>query len=241
MSIQSCQVAPSSERSHFAVMLPLSGAHPERGPHRSARLGRGWSRYSGDVAATDEGPHTVLVNPGMQDRDFTLVVIGAACELISSRVVFDELDRLDSLIANHDVDVVDKEEAAREPFVNVGSGDRDRNLANDVALGPPSATSAPSGNTGRPICLERPRRFVGEVQRQLQSLTYSPRATVIIGSSLLCARRRERGPGSTKTPAGSGAQTDEPVWSRRSTRPAPRWTATRTGHRPWRRWCDRPA
>jgi hypothetical protein len=57
----------------------------------------------------------VLVNPAMQDRDFTLVVIGAACELISSRVVFDELDRLDSLIANHDVDVVDKEEAAREP------------------------------------------------------------------------------------------------------------------------------
>jgi hypothetical protein len=119
-------------------------AHPERGPHRSARLGRGWSRYSGDVAATDEGPHTVLVNPGMQDRDVALVVIGAAGERISSRVVFDELNRLDSLIPDHDVDVVDKEEAAREPFVNVGSGDRDRNLANDVALGPPSATSAPS-------------------------------------------------------------------------------------------------
>ena len=88
MSIQSCQVAPSSERSHLAVMLPLAGL--TLSVDRTAPLASaGWSRYSGDVAATDEGPHTVLVNPGMQDRDFTLVVIGAACELISSRVVFD--------------------------------------------------------------------------------------------------------------------------------------------------------
>ena len=60
--------------------------------------------------------------------------------VVGSRVVFaDELDRLDRLLPDHDVDVVDKEEAAREPFVDVGSGDRDWNLAHDVALGPPSA------------------------------------------------------------------------------------------------------
>jgi hypothetical protein len=81
----------------------------------------------------------VLIHPGVQDRDVTLVVIGAACERISCRVVFDELDRLDSLIPDHDVDVVDKEETARKPFIDVGADDRDRNLANDVALGPPSA------------------------------------------------------------------------------------------------------
>ena len=35
--------------------------------------------------------------------------------------------------------VVEEEEAAREPFVNVSPGDWDRNLAHDVTFGPPSA------------------------------------------------------------------------------------------------------
>src|SRR4029453_15089093 len=108
MSIQSCQVTPSSQRSHLAVMRSgLTRSVDRTAPLASAGGGRA-------TAATSPPPvkvHTVLVNPGIQDRNVALVVIGAACERISSRVVFDELDRLDSLIPDHDVDVWDKEEA----------------------------------------------------------------------------------------------------------------------------------
>src|SRR4029453_5227062 len=116
------------------------GAPPQRGPHRPARVGRGGPRYSGDVATTREGPHTVLINLGVHNRDVAFVVVSAAGKGVSRQVVLAEkLDPLDPLLPDHDVDVVNKEEAAREPFVDVGSGDRDWNLANDVALGPPSA------------------------------------------------------------------------------------------------------
>jgi hypothetical protein len=47
--------------------------------------------------------------------------------------------RLDLLMADHHVDVVDEEEAAGKPLVDVSAGDRDRRVAHDVTLGSPPA------------------------------------------------------------------------------------------------------
>jgi hypothetical protein len=53
------------------------------------------------------------------------------------------LQRLDLLVPDHDVDVVEEEEAAGEPLVAVGAGDRDRRIAHDVTLGAPPAHQGP--------------------------------------------------------------------------------------------------
>lgn len=54
-------------------------------------------------------------------------------------VLADDLNRLDRLLPDHHVDVVDEDVAAGEPLVQVGALDRDGSPTQDVTFGPPPA------------------------------------------------------------------------------------------------------
>src|SRR5215468_1964646 len=65
------------------MMVPLAQQPPggmgprSEGYCQAARAGGGGLGHRGDVAATGERPHAVLVDPGTHDRDVALVVVGA--------------------------------------------------------------------------------------------------------------------------------------------------------------------
>jgi hypothetical protein len=114
MSIHGCQLTPSSLRSHLAVMPARSGLTvrvDRTAPHRAAGVGGG--------------------GPGHR-RDVAQVVVGTGGERVGRRVILaDQLQRLDRLVPDHHIDVVDQEEAAGKPLVHIGAGDRDRRIAHD--------------------------------------------------------------------------------------------------------------
>jgi hypothetical protein len=134
MSIHGGQLTPSSLRSHLAVMLARSGlivSVDRTAPLASAAAG--WA--TGATSPPPVNVHTLLVDPGAHDGDVAQVVVGAGGERIGGRVILaDELQRLDPLLPDHHVNVVDQEEAASKPLVHIGSRDGDRNLAHDVAF-----------------------------------------------------------------------------------------------------------
>jgi hypothetical protein len=80
----------------------------------------------------------------VKDRDVASAVVGASGERIRrSVVVADHLERLDGVLPDEDVNVVDEEEAAGKPLVGVGTRNGYRRISDDVAISAPSANQRP--------------------------------------------------------------------------------------------------